>query len=239
MLRPAFALFALSVTLVAATSQSQAAPSFDCSKARLPDEKAICASADLSALDVALNDGYQRLIAKLGRATANKIHAPFLRQRHACKSDADCIAKVGANEIPMFQLVDASFGPPTGFVKPPEEKYDDVKLRYKIGECLLGQVIELGPRLCSPDANGDCHKNLPFDDSGDIIAATSGFFAVEYERVAAIEKSKLGDTVLLCLKSIPRNCPKDDDRGYVWDWKNLRTNGKWNSPDSQHMCGGA
>ena len=187
-----------------------------------------------------LSDGYQRLIAKLGRATANNIHARLLRQRHACKSDGDCIAKVGANEIPMVQLVDPSFAPPTGYIKPPEEKYDDAKLRYKVGECLLGQVIELGPRLCSSaDADGNCPKNLPFDDTGDTVIATGGFFAVEYERVPAIEKSKLGDTVLLCLKSIPKNCPKDDDRGYIWNWKNLRTNGKWNSPDSEHMCGGA
>src|SRR5665213_2920662 len=60
--------FAVCVTAIvlSMSSQAHAAPSFDCSNASLPDEKAICANVDLSALDVAISDGYKRLVPDWG-----------------------------------------------------------------------------------------------------------------------------------------------------------------------------
>ncbi len=233
--------FAAASWMIAASLPASAenGPSFSCAKAKTPDEITICANPTLSALDLIINDGYQRMIKTLGRNTTNSIHPRFLRLRHDCKTDADCIANVGALEIPIFQLADPSFQPPQRAEVAKELDYDVMKKQLKISECTLSKVTLLGPRLCSADANGNCPDNLPFDDSGDTIIAANGITAVEYERVPAIEKSKLGDTVLLCLKSIPTHCPKHDDRGYFWNWKNLRTNGTWSSPDSEHMCGGA
>ena len=215
------------------------APSFDCSKAARADEKAICSDDRLSTLDVALNDGYRRMVVTLGKEVANKVHAPFLRRRHACKSDATCILNVGQSELPVLQLADPAFVLPTGFTAPAPPDYDLLKKQFKPGECMLSTVTDLGPRLCTPDANDKCPDNLPFDDSGNSISAASGVAGVDYDRVPALEKSIRGDKVLLCLKSIPKNCPQDDDRGYWWRWKNLRTGGKWELPDAQHMCGGA
>ena len=229
---------ALSVLCLSAPVHA-AAPSFDCTKATATDEKAICADAKLSKLDVALNDGYTRMVAALGKDTANKVHAPFLRRRHACKANAACILKNGQSELPVLMLADPGFVPPPGFAAPLAPSYDVLKKQFKRGECMLTTVAELGPRLCEPDANGKCPDNLPFDDSGDSITATSGVYGVNYDRVPALEKSKLGDKLLLCLNSIPTNCPKGDDRGYWWNWKNLRTGGIWKLPDAQHMCGGA
>ena len=234
-------VFAAASFLIAAglPAIAENGPSFSCAKAKTPDEITICANPTLSALDLTINDGYQRMITTLGRKTTNSIQPRFLRLRHNCKTDADCIADVGASEIPIFQLADPSFQPPQNAAATKELDYDVLKTQFKIGECTLSKVVLVGPRLCSADANGNCPDNLPFDDSGDTINAANGLTAVEYERVPAIEKSKLGDTVLLCLKSIPAHCPKDDDRGYFWTWKNLRTSGTWSSPDSEHMCGGA
>ena len=62
---------------------------------------------------------------------------------------------------------------------------------------------------------------------------------VEYDAVPGIDHSRIGDTVRLCLVSIPKNCPPGDDRGRVYEGTNLRTNEKWSAPDSEHMCGGA
>ncbi|MEO9168336.1 MAG: hypothetical protein ABI230_08035 [Aestuariivirga sp.] len=192
----------------------------------------------MSALDLTINDGYHRMINTLGRKTTNRIHSRFLRLRHSCGSNADCIADVGALEMPIFQLADPSFQPPQTAAVAKELDYNVMKKQLKIGECTLSKVVQFGPRLCNSDATGDCPDNLPFDDSGDEINASNGTHGVDYDRVPVLEKSKLGDTVLLCLKSIPTHCPINDDRGYFWTWKNLRTGGIWGLTDSQHMCGG-
>jgi hypothetical protein len=59
------------------------------------------------------------------------------------------------------------------------------------------------------------------------------------ETVPAIKESRQGDPVRMCLVSIPRKCPKDDNRGRVYRTTNLRTRKPWTLPDSEHMCGGA
>ncbi len=160
MLARTFAVCIVAIVLTA-TPPVHAAPSFDCSKASLPDEKAICSSVNLSELDVAISDGYKRLTARLGRAVANNLHATFLRQRHACKSDAACIAQVGSAEMPTFTLADRDFQAPTGLAAPVPPPYDILKKQLKIGECTLSTITELGPRLCTADANGNCPENLP------------------------------------------------------------------------------
>ena len=119
------------------------------------------------------------------------------------------------------------------------ETYEHLKARVKVGDCVKSTITDLGPRLCSADASGNCPPHLPFDDSGDGISAANGLYGVNYDRIPALEKSKVGDPVLLCLKSKPKGCPKGDDRGYFWRWTNLRTKGKFTLPDAQHMCGGA
>lgn len=43
----------------------------------------------------------------------------------------------------------------------------------------------------------------------------------------------------MCLIAIPRDCPKDDDRGRVYYSIDLVAKGSWALPDSEHLCGGA
>jgi hypothetical protein len=45
--------------------------------------------------------------------------------------------------------------------------------------------------------------------------------------------------VLLCLVSIPKNCPAGDERGKIYSATNLNTTAYWLLPDAQHGCGGA
>jgi hypothetical protein len=75
--------------------------------------------------------------------------------------------------------------------------------------------------------------------SGSAVSFENGGYQVSYDIVRAIENSKAGDRAWMCLASIPRHCPKGDDRGRVYRTTNLRTHQTWKLPDSEHMCGGA
>jgi uncharacterized protein len=66
-------------------------PSFDCRKARLPDEIAICQSPDLAELDLTMSAGYKVLRATKGKAYAEELGRPFLKLRMACGNDDQCI----------------------------------------------------------------------------------------------------------------------------------------------------
>jgi uncharacterized protein len=76
--------------------------SFSCSKRTSPDEKAICQDQRLTTLDQIANQGYLFLRAKLGKAQANKINLPLIRQRQKCKSDIVCIEKAQRESIRIF-----------------------------------------------------------------------------------------------------------------------------------------
>lgn len=79
-------------------------PSFPCSKRMSPDEKAICLDKRLTTLDRIANQGYLFLRAKLGKAQANNINLPLIRQRQKCKTDVVCIEKAQRESIRVFNL---------------------------------------------------------------------------------------------------------------------------------------
>lgn len=96
-----------------------------------------------------------------------------------------------------------------------------------VGDCVETTVTLVGPRL----------EGVP--DSGSGIEYANGLSQVEYDVIAGIANSHVGDAVRLCLVSVPENCPPGDNRGRIYAGTNLRTNETWSAPDSQHMCGGA
>jgi hypothetical protein len=61
----------------------------------------------------------------------------------------------------------------------------------------------------------------------------------EYSYVPAMERSRVGDRVRLCLVSFLAGCPAGDDRGHEYTATNLRTHETWKRHDASHMCGGA
>jgi hypothetical protein len=95
------------------------------------------------------------------------------------------------------------------------------------GECWTVRVSEVGARL-----QGD-------PDSGSSIGYENGKSQVSYDLVPGIAHSQVGDSVRLCVVSLPQGCPAGDNRGIVYGATNLRTNESWQEPDSEHMCGGA
>ena len=97
----------------------------------------------------------------------------------------------------------------------------------KVGECVDTQIAEIGARL----------QGVP--DSGTTISYANGVYGVSYDIEPAIRKSRVGDPITLCLSSVPKGCPKGDDRGKIYRAINIRTRARWELSDSQHMCGGA
>lgn len=100
-------------------------------------------------------------------------------------------------------------------------------LPRRVGECVNTRITNVGTRLEDTPGSGSA---VSFENGGDQVG---------YDTVPAIEHSKVGDPVRMCLVSIPTGCPKGDDRGRVYRTTNLRTHQTWEMADSSHMCGGA
>lgn len=107
------------------------------------------------------------------------------------------------------------------------------ELPKRVGACVKTTIKSIETRLV------DGSTNKPIPGSGSAVNFENGGYQVSYDIVPAIEHSKAGDPVRMCLVSIPSNCPKGDDRGRMYRTTNLRTHKSWTLRDSEHMCGGA
>ena len=118
--------------------------------------------------------------------------------------------------VPLFPLKSMAAPPPT-----------------RVGQCVKTSVSKVGTRL------EDGTTGQPIPGSGTAIQFTNGISLVSYDTVPEAEASRTGDTVKMCLVSVPKNCPPGDNRGKVYTVTNLRTKKTFTLPDSQHVCGGA
>ncbi len=100
-------------------------------------------------------------------------------------------------------------------------------LPTQVGACSITIVKQVESRL----------QGMP--NSGSAISYENGGYQVSYDMISAIEASRPGDPVRLCLLSIPQNCPPGDARGRIYRATNLRSKGTWKAPDAEHSCGGA
>lgn len=103
----------------------------------------------------------------------------------------------------------------------------------RVGQCANTVIQRVGYRL----QDGSTGRSIP--GSGSSIRLANGVVGISYDQVRAVDRSRRGDRVRVCLVSIPRACPPGDDRGRMYRTTNLRTRQSWTLPDSQHMCGGA
>ena len=78
-------------------------PSFDCTKARAPDEFAICSSVELSELDKAVTAGFEYVRAANGDLVARQINMPLFQGRQACGSDVSCIKEKQVTAVNAYQ----------------------------------------------------------------------------------------------------------------------------------------
>ncbi len=102
-----------------------------------------------------------------------------------------------------------------------------------VGHCAGTRVKTVETRLV------DGSTNRPIPGSGSAIEFVNGGNQVSFEQVRAVDWSRRGDRVKICLVSIPKGCPPGDKRGRIYRTTNLRTGGSWTLPDSEHSCGGA
>jgi hypothetical protein len=102
----------------------------------------------------------------------------------------------------------------------------------RVGACAATTVKRVGQRL--EDGSG---KAVP--NSGSQVELANGVIGVSYDQVPAVNRSRAGDRVRVCLASLPTHCPPGDDRGRFYKVTNLRTKQSWSLPDAEHLCGGA
>ena len=103
----------------------------------------------------------------------------------------------------------------------------------RVGQCANTRIKSVGTRLV------DGSNNTPIAGSGSSVELLNGVYGVSYQQVPAVDRSRAGDAVRVCLVELPRNCPKGDDRGRYYKVTNARTKASWTLPDAEHMCGGA
>lgn len=105
-------------------------------------------------------------------------------------------------------------------------------LPTKVLSCGGGIITKITSRL-------EDQRGRPVPRSGSAVIFNNGGYNVSYEIVPAIQRSKVGQHVLICLVQVPANCPSGDDRGRVYTVTNLTTLESWTLPDAEHVCGGA
>ncbi|MFM0002933.1 MULTISPECIES: lysozyme inhibitor LprI family protein [Paraburkholderia] len=82
------------LAMVTLSSASAFAASFDCGRARLPDEKAVCASRQLSEMDVEMSVRYQMLTGLVAMGTRGNMQDEqqvWLKSRKACGGNQSCL----------------------------------------------------------------------------------------------------------------------------------------------------
>lgn len=87
-------------------------PSFDCTRARQPSERAVCRSPQLSALDVELARAYAAAASR-GMTNAREQGA-WMVQRNRCGNDAGCLASIYRQRLAQLGGADAPSVAPTG-----------------------------------------------------------------------------------------------------------------------------
>lgn len=80
------------------------APSFDCARASMPDERAICSDEESSRLDNAMASGYAYVRGAYGEQTARTVGAPLLQARQSCGANLSCVKQAQRNAIREYQL---------------------------------------------------------------------------------------------------------------------------------------
>ena len=115
-----FTIFVLSVVLYFhPIAIGAAGPSFDCKKARYPDELSICGSPELADLDNQVAKGYAYVKSTQGGQSADALRIPLWRARQGCGPDPDCIRQRQIQAILAYQAAGAPVSAPdTPFASP-------------------------------------------------------------------------------------------------------------------------
>jgi S1-C subfamily serine protease/uncharacterized protein len=188
-------LFEWALVCLGTTASTAQTPSFDCARARLPDEVAICQTQELARLDGVVAAAYSYLKSTRGRSFADQIGIPFWRARQACQYDVDCIRARQMEEIAAFRAEGVPISPfdSSPSQQPFVSQYDAAtELRQcvnakdpneKIDHCsrVIGQSRSIGALTTAHNTRG-----LALMEIGRFAEAAQDFtFVIRYEpRVA-------------------------------------------------------
>jgi tetratricopeptide (TPR) repeat protein len=109
-----YTAFVFGICLVSGHQAAAEGPSFDCSRARLPDEITICRTPELADLDKVVAAAYAYLKSTRGRPYADQFGIPFWRSRQECQYDAGCIRQIQIQAINAYQAAGAPISVPQG-----------------------------------------------------------------------------------------------------------------------------
>lgn len=222
---------------------SATSPSFDCSRAKSSDEKLICEDDHLAELDQAVAIAFKQALTtkKADTADVKTSAKERLDDRRACGAEQICILDAQVKAISLFGEMGSNVPVPPwigeyrlNYAKVHPAVMDE-KLPQMRGHCTRTQIASITGRF------GETLKfPLSKDDevSGTAVKYTNDIYQISYGYEEDVARSHIGDQVLLCLSSIPRNCPPGDNRGREYSATNLTSRTSWIMPDSQHMCGG-
>ena len=227
-------IFALALLLFSLPAVAD--PSFDCGRARTLDEKTICANSYLAQSDYAVADAHKRNDTEF--QSKQSIVSRFLQERSECGNVDACIASVQLSALLAYRgrvpwvynyvlgmvgnradlvgrgLVQGSSGIPT--------KHAECSLtRIKVIKTSFGEDVS--------------YEN---EDNGTAIEYDNGGFVISHSRDPGLFNALFGQPVVVCLMSVPYDCPEGDDRGRFYYTLNLATLSDWVMADAQHMCGG-
>jgi uncharacterized protein len=98
----------LIATTLALTAAPAFAASYDCTRARAADEKAICADRSLNDKDVRmalLFELDQRFLPMGGRDSLRDAQSAWLKKRHGCGANRQCLARSYDGRIAALRAV--------------------------------------------------------------------------------------------------------------------------------------
>jgi uncharacterized protein len=106
--------FPLLVTAMSLAVSHVHAASFDCARATLPAEKAICGNANLSSLDERTTGMYFIIVGSDAPAATvapvKEAQSKFLARRDACGADIDCLVSAYTDEMMFLRNVKSNLG---------------------------------------------------------------------------------------------------------------------------------
>lgn len=223
---------------------ASADPSFNCAAATQTDENAICADPVPSAIDSIVTRAFAAYRPSFGKKP--QVARDLLKDRAGCGEDRACIAAVQSGSLSTFTYENDEFHQPPPWV----ETYATALMGHKAtrfagaggesakvmpakpGECVRTRVTSITTRFGEPVT----YEN---QDQGTAIAFDNGGYQVSYGRGDEFYNVAAGDETIVCLMSIPHDCPAGDERGRVYYTLDRKTQTQWVLADSQHLCGGA
>jgi uncharacterized protein YecT (DUF1311 family) len=220
----------IGVALLVISSQLQAT-SFDCAKASTLVESAICSDPELSSLDDSLAALYTQTLRHSSSISQVKdSQRDWLKKRNQCKSE-QCLKIAYQKRLKELRTPTATRTAKT------------TALLVRPGDCVDTQIVGKNTRF---------EGATPGEEGGEISVSLANNVSLYLSALPHLSQDinpnaymartmdfAEGDTVRLCLVSLPEDCPPGDDRGKIYSVTNLKNQMSFTGVDAWHSCGGA